>query len=79
MYERQYNVRVTYLNGRIDGMEFGIFGPVGDTSSATRGVPAFRGSGTALVHHPVFPELAGRSAIACSLGHPVTDRFWQSL
>lgn len=79
MYERQYNVRIHYIDGRIDGMEFGEFGPVGDTSRATQGAPVFRGSGTALVHHPIFPALAGASAIAQALGHPVTDRFFQSL
>lgn len=71
--ERRFNLKAVFLNGKLDRLIIGDFGPVEEGEYPRNDGPLNEDS---LIAWNVDPEFTGAHGIASILGCPVTDRFW---
>jgi hypothetical protein len=69
---RNYNIKALFVDGKLDRLILGDFGPVEDKPRAKAGSVTV----DALIAFPMDPELCGPTGVANNLRCPVTSRFW---
>lgn len=74
---RRFNVKATFVGGKLDNLEFADFGPV--PNDYTLWPFSKAKASDCLISWPINPEFSGRSAVAEKLGVPVTSRFFSNL
>lgn len=74
MEARTYNLKALFIDGKLDRLILGNFGPVkSDPRNKADSV-----TNDALIAFPIDPEVCGPTGVANNLRCPVTNRFWSN-